>query len=111
MIIDELLYVTVDPFFLPSMAFTTMMGIFIGAVIYDGKYQELKKMVISLMCYMILIVTVTLTRVGPQIASGTHGVHPLASIITIFMVSIFYGFGTFLGVRITKHVHCKKLIP
>ena len=41
LILSEIIYVISDSFFLPSMAFTTMLGIFIGAVIYDGDLNVL----------------------------------------------------------------------
>lgn len=113
LLLSEIIYVISDPFFLPSMAFTTMMGLFIGAVIYNGDIREVKKMLLSLFSYALLIITVTLTRVVPQIPLEINGVqpgvHPFASIITIFTVTIFYLLGTYLGVRITKKAHNKKL--
>ena len=111
-VISSILYVAHDPFFWPSMAFTTMVGVFIGAIIYDGNTTEVKKMIASLMCYAILIMTVNATRVIPLLQASTNGVlhQPFASIVTIATVTIFYLLGTFIGVRITKKAHFGKVV-
>jgi hypothetical protein len=103
-IIASFFYIISDPFFWPSMAFTTMVGIFIGAVIYDGIVSEVKKMIASLACYAMLIITVNLTRVVPLIPQAIKGTeHQLfASVETMALVTAFYLLGTYLGVRITK---------
>jgi hypothetical protein len=104
LIISAILYVSSDPFFWPSMGITTMIGIFIGAVIYNGDVTEVKKMIASLICYAVLISTVNLTRVLPDLPIVANS-KPLGSIITIFIVTIFYLLGTFIGVKITKKAH------
>lgn len=106
-LLQAILYVISDPFFWPSMGFTASIGVFVGSVIYDGVLSDLKKMLFSLMSYAILIVSVSLARVVPQIATmePTKVYQPFASIITIFVVSIFYGIGTYLGVCLTKKAH------
>jgi len=106
---QEILYIIKDPFFLPSMTFVTMIGVFIGAVLYDGEIKQLKRMLLSLFCYAGLIVAVTLTRVIPRVKLGLITIHPYAQIITIFVVTIFYLLGTFVGVKIIKHTHNKRI--
>ena len=69
-IIEAFKYVIGDPFFMPSMTFITMVGIFIGAVIYDGVLKDVMKMVVSLTCYAVLIATVNLTRILPVISTA-----------------------------------------
>ena len=105
----ELLYVVGDAFFFPSMAVTSIIGIFIGAVIYYGNFKELKKMIISLFCYASLIATVTLTRSIPHLAE-TEFKHPFSGAMTILFVSAFYLLGTFIGVKVTKFAHPKKIL-
>ena len=110
LILQDVLYVISDPFFLPSMAFTTMLGIFIGAVIYDGNFKQVKRMLLSLFCYASLIVTVTLTRVIPRVSAGILTIHPYAQIITIIGVTIFYLLGVFIGVKIIIATHRRKVV-
>ena len=38
------IYVMSDPFFWPSMAFTTLVGIFVGAVIHNGDMHRSERL-------------------------------------------------------------------
>ena len=100
-------YVIWDTFFWPAMAFTTTIGVFIGAVIYDGLLDEIKKMVLSLTVYGLIIATVNLTRIVPHLSNGdvTDPTRPLASIATLLLVTIFYLLGMYIGVRMVNKAH------
>lgn len=102
-------YVMSDPFFIPSMAFTVMVGIFIGAVIYNGDVKEIKKALVALSSYIILISAVNLSRTIPQIlvVEAVNRQKPLASVVTTFLVSLFYLAGMAWGIRIVKKAHNK----
>lgn len=103
---ESILYVISDPYFWPSMSAIVMIGIFIGSTLYDGCVKEIKKMLLSLSVYGLMIVTVTSSRVLPDFFDGrfvTH--HPFSGVATVLLVTIFYSLGLFGGVRITKHVH------
>jgi hypothetical protein len=108
-IIPSFLYVVADTFFWPSMGMTVTIGIFIGSVLYDGILSDVKKMMISLVCYAVLIAAVNLSRVIPQLSimDGSKAYQPFASIMTLLLVSIFYAIGAFMGVWITKKAHPK----
>jgi len=107
---QSVLYVIADGFFWPSMAVVVMIGVFIGSVLYDGCVKEIKKMLISVFAYAFMIMSVNFTRVLPQM--GTEQIidvrKPLASIGTIFLVTIFYLLGMWLGVMTTGHAHKGK---
>jgi hypothetical protein len=92
-------------YFLPSMTFTTLVGIFIGSVIYNGDLRQIKKALVAIGCYVSLLTITTITRVMPAINTATAPYKALASIITIIIITIFYVFGIYLGVRITKKAH------
>ena len=100
-------YVVRDMFFWPAMAFTTTIGIFIGAVIYDGLLEDIKKMVLSLSVYGLIIATVNLTRVIPHMGNGdvTDPTKPLASVVTLILVTAFYLLGMYIGVRMVNKAH------
>jgi RsiW-degrading membrane proteinase PrsW (M82 family) len=102
-------YITSDPFFWPSMSFTTLIGIFIGSVIYDGDMEQIRKALITLCSYCFMLLTVTTTRIMPTIPFTTHPERPFAGVVTIFLVTIFYILGMFLGVFITRKAHNHKL--
>lgn len=109
--IQELLlsfmYIAEDPYFWPSMAVTVMIGLFIGAVIYDGCVEYVKKFLISSIFLVMLISTVSVLRIGPQLENFTLMTHgePLAGLATIISVTVFYLLAMVAGVRVTRHVH------
>ena len=100
-------YVISDPYFWPSMAFTTLVGIFIGAVVYDGLLHEVKKMLLSLTVYAFIILTVNLGRALPDVYAIEESFKPLAPSVTIVLVTVFYLLGMYLGVKIVNKVRQK----
>jgi hypothetical protein len=105
---QSIVYVTTDSWFLPSMGFTTMVGIFIGAVFYDGNTTEIRKFIGAMISLVILIVMVNLTRVVPQIPTALFPYKPIASATTTIIVSGFYLFGMGLGVLLVRKAHKGK---
>jgi hypothetical protein len=89
------------------MGFTTLIGIFIGSVIYDGDMDQIKKALIALSSYCLMLVVSTLTRVLPQIpiVEPIKTYQLFAGVTTILIVTFFYLLGMFLGVIITKKAH------
>jgi uncharacterized membrane protein YfcA len=106
---QAVLYVTGDPFFWASMGFTTMVGLFIGAVIYDGQIDQIRKLVFSLLCYVALLVVVNLTRALPDIQLVTEPHKPIASAVTSIIITLFYLFGMYLGVKLVSRAHKGRL--
>ena|SRR3989304_4108505 len=106
---QSIVYVTTDPWFLPSMGFTTMVGIFIGAVFYDGNLTEIRKFIGAMLSLVILIVMVNLTRAIPQIPLSSYPYKPIASATTTIIVSGFYLFGMGLGVKLVSKAHKGKV--
>lgn len=105
-LLSSFTYVISDVYFWPSMAVIMMIGVFIGSVLYDGCVKEVKKMVVSLSIYGLLIATVTSSRVIPDFAEGRFVLHhPFSGIATVVLVTLFYLLGIYLGVKITKHAH------
>ena len=102
-------YVMNDPFFLPAMTFTTLIAIFVGSVVYNGEVNQVRKFILSMGGYAMMLIISNLTRVLPTIPTVKLGFErPLASIVTITLVSIFYAFGLALGVIITHRAHGRK---
>jgi hypothetical protein len=98
-------YVIQDTYFWPSMAFTVMVGIFIGSVIYDGDLVQIKKLIFSLIAYMSLLLMVNLGRILPEISVVSEPHKPVAATVTMVVVTLFYLFGMWLGVKITQKAH------
>jgi len=103
---ESVLYVMADPYFWPSMAIIVMIGLFIGSTIYDGCVKEIKKMILSLSIYGLMIITVISSRVLPDYFDGKFILHhPFSGIATVLLVTIFYSLGMYFGVLLTKHAH------
>jgi len=105
--LSSLKYITSDNFFWGSMAMVSIIGAFIGAVIYDGVLREVKKTIVVILAYAFLIITVTLERVIPQLDRITPEslYMPFAGIETILIITLFYILGMLLGVFLTKKAH------
>lgn len=105
-LISSFAYVAKDSYFLPSMAITVIIGLFIGAVLYDGCVQEIKKLIISMLAYAIMIIAVTTERIIPSFFDGVVRVHqPFAGVATVISITIFYVLGMVIGILVTKHAH------
>lgn len=105
-IYQSIIYVTSDSFFWPSMAITTMIGLFIGAVLYDGCIREIKKLIISMLAYAFMVITVTVERIVPSFFDGVFRIHnPFAGTVTVLAVTLFYLLGMVIGILITKYAH------
>jgi hypothetical protein len=100
-------YVMSDLYFVPSMAVTVMVGIFIGSVIYDGILVEVKKAMLAIASYSLLITMTSMARITPKIPTATDTTSPqfFAGVVTILLVTLFYLFGMWLGVRVTNRAH------
>jgi len=105
--LEALQYVYSDTYFLLSMSFTASTGIFIGALLYDGLLPEVKKGMVVLGSYAVLLSMTNFGRIMPIITGGTvHDVRqPFAGIATIIFVTIAYMIGMLIGVWITNKAH------
>ena len=92
--LDSLIYIMSDQYFLLSMAATVMIGIFLGATLYNGLLNRLWKALISLSSYGLLMVATTSTRVIPMIEQGVFERHHPFSGVVQLSVSVFYFYMT-----------------
>lgn len=103
---ESLLYVMADQFFLISMATTVMIGLFLGATLYDGLLSKLCKSLVSMGIYGFLMMATISTRVIPAISVDTFTKHhPFSGVATIICVTFFYFLGMTIGVMTTAYVH------
>lgn len=107
--IESIKYVVGDHYFLPSMAVVTMMGIFIGAVIYNGDVKEVKKVIAVVLTYASLLAMANFSRIIPLLDTAKTSYQPLAGITTLLFVTLFYVLGMGWGVYLTKKAHKGKL--
>ena len=106
LVLATVYYVISDPWFWPSMSFTVMTGIYIGAVLFDGDRTLIKKAVIALLSLIILIISTNIPRIMANNTVGDPGYfRPYASIATTVVVSLFYLFGMWFGVRLVSKAH------
>lgn len=107
---EAIMYVVKDPYFGMAMSMTIASSLFIGAAIYDGLIDDVKKAIITIAYYAFLIAGTNLTRILPIIASGNvHDVRqPLAGVVTLGFITIAYLLGMYVGVKIVNRVHKGK---
>lgn len=110
-ITDAFYYVISDPFFMPSLTAVTIMGLFVGATVFNGDVKLSHKYLFSFFIYSFVLSLVNLSRILPRIFDGRITVtsQPLAGTETNFFVTVAYLAGMYIGVLITKKAH-KKLI-
>jgi hypothetical protein len=105
-------YITHDPYFWPSMSITSIVGVFIGAVVHNGDLRQARKTLVSLGFLVFLIIVVNVNRVLPQIGPETPPSHPFASVLTVLSVTLFYLIGMTLGILAVKkargHIEIKQ---
>lgn len=103
-------YVSSDQYFWIAMALTVCIGLFIGAVLYDGILKEVKKACVVLCSYCFLLLATNYSRIVPIIYSNNvHDINqPWAGVVTIIFVTFFYLVGMLLGVKVTNLAHKGK---
>lgn len=108
--IESLTYVVSDQYFLMAMGMTISIGMFIGALLYDGILSDLRKATVSIAMYAMLLVMTNYSRIAPIIFAGdVHDVkQPFAGIVTILTVTIAYLLGLWIGVLTTSKAHKGK---
>lgn len=97
-----LVYIFSDPFFWPAMGLTTMTGIYIGAIIYDGDTDQVKKGAITIGSLAALMFATNAPRILANNPTSPNPGRPLASIFTNVIVCAFYLLGMVLGVLFVK---------
>lgn len=100
-------YVINGDFFWSAMSLTSIVGMFVGAVIYNGNLKEIKKALISLASYATLIMFTGTARIAPTLDTiSQDNLHQVfAGRMTVCLVTIFYFIGMFIGVAVTKIAH------
>lgn len=99
-------YVFNGPYFWGSMGFTTAMGMFVGALLYDGNMKEANKGVLSVLSYFIMLFWVNGTRVNETTSKPTflletmHPEYAHAGTVTLLAVTVAWVLGVLLGVGI-----------
>lgn len=97
-----IIYVMHAPYFWGSMGFTTASALFIGAYIYGGDVTNLKKGIIMVLSYGLMICWTNIMRVTNALAgiNMPPSVLPMAyaSTISLISITIFWLIGIALGV-------------
>lgn len=107
LLVNVFSYISEAPFFWGAMGFTTALGMFVGALIYDGELTEASKGIVSVISYACMIVWMNLTRIanvlGPNLDVGhTRTGMAFAGTATVVAVTLAWLLGMFLGVVVFK---------
>jgi hypothetical protein len=108
-ILSSINYVAGDKYFITAMSLVAMSGMYIGAIIYDGLIEEIKRVTIVILSYAVLLTITNIGRLSAYIMDSTIDMsQPYAGTVSIFFVTIFYMAGMWLGVYIVNRAHNKK---
>jgi len=94
--ISVLEYVCSAPYFWGSMGFTTALGMFIGAILYDGNLTQASKGGFTVLTFAGMLLWTTSVRlyhssiINPTLA--------YSGVMTTLLVSLFWVLGLILGV-------------
>jgi hypothetical protein len=113
---SALKYVAEAPYFWTSMGMVTSVSIFVGAIIFDGDLSMLWKGLLAVGLYAFFILQVTVTRIFTVYSvvelteGGPNQPRIMAGVMTIFLVTLFWCIGMFIGVCVSKKMcrHCGR---
>ena len=113
-LLDNIVYVIGSQYFWGSMGFTTAIAMFVGALIYDGTLNDLKKGLATLLSYVALIIFTDLSRIIPRLEtiSPGHNSWIFGGVVTLVLITLFYATGLGLGVFLfSRAKRLKRLVP
>jgi hypothetical protein len=91
-------YISQSQYFWLSMGFTTAIAMFIGVLLYDGNVKNAAKGLATVISYMTMILTTSLSRIIEMGYAQDKGYQAFAGTATILTVTFFYLLGLLLGV-------------
>ena len=108
--IEAISYVTNANLFWLSMGMTASIGIFVGALIYNGDITMFKKGILTMSFYIFFLLLTTTARITDGRSLTTILNHPnaTAGLITIIFITFFYMLGMCIGVIILNSALHKK---
>lgn len=98
MILSSVPYVISDQYFWVAMGLTVSMAMFVGAILYNGNLDQIRKGIVSMGSYAIVLLYTNISRVSSHVDSAEYPHMPFAGAATIGVVTIFYFIGMYLGV-------------
>lgn len=105
--IEAFEYISHASYFWQSMFMTTACSIFLGAFLYNGDFKLFSKGLLTLIPYILLLLSTTLLRInGLPVITNIHQAY--AGLTTIISLSIFYIMGLLIGVCVTRLAHKKS---
>jgi hypothetical protein len=98
------MYTQGGPFFWPTMGMTSAVAMFTGAIIYDGDLNQVKKGLLSVGSYALLLFWMILARVqdalNNSLVDTNHPERALAGMISIVAITLAWLLGIELGVLV-----------
>lgn len=95
-------YVSSAPYFWGALGFTTAVGMFVGAIIYDGERKQAHKGILSVLSCTFLVMWMNLSRILSVINSDpsiekSRVVMAFAGVATNLIVAVAWILGMYLG--------------
>jgi uncharacterized membrane protein YhaH (DUF805 family) len=108
-IFDVLNYISRSPYFWQSLGMLIATAMFIGALLYNGDLSLTIKGVVTIVAYAFFLILIFSTRVVSLARvhdfSVSQNIQAHAGIFTIFVLTLAYIFGLYVGVFIVKFAH------
>jgi len=100
---QSLIYVISAPYFYLGIGMTIATSIFIGASLFNGDLEKLRKGLLTVGGYAFFLIAITYTRVFAQAAQpGSNHTLAYAGLWTWLIITTCYFSGLILGVTIVK---------
>lgn len=105
-IVKSLVFVAEADYFYQAMAIVTIMASMIGSMVYNGDLSSIRKAIVSIFCYAIMLMFTNISRLinYPDLLlpkEMTMG-QQFNGTVTVVYVTFFYMLGLSLGVFIHK---------
>lgn len=105
-LLEGIEYATKAPYFWGSMGFTTATAMYVGAAIYDGQLDQIKKALISVLSYSFLLIWTTFSRLMHTMSLDPseilHPERPIGNLVALICVTVAWVFGITLGVLVFR---------
>lgn len=107
-------YISSVPYFLQSMGMITALAMIITVLLFDHNFKFVIKSFIAKVIFVLILLAVFYFRIQYSISVGTtdlniNAAQPLAGMITLGIVSLFWSLGVVLGTLIIQFQKRKAL--
>jgi len=108
LLLQSLNYVTTAHFFWASMGSTTALGMFIGAILFDGNLKQLSKGLFTIISYAGMLMWALSSRAFEALSTTSTPDRAFASTITVVLITLAWTIGVLSGVFVLRFKYRNK---